>query len=147
MAELESQTVATIEEATAANAEMFTRWTQKPKQTPPAPLTGKYAKLRDDLRRALEAGRTAEDANPEDGGTCNFDSPALRLPHWTAEKVKQAAKEAGAGCFIWNCCGTKAYVFTPNTRAQGNARTRSAEEMTDALLAMGYDAITCFQMD
>ena len=117
------------------------------KPAAPGPLTGKYAQLRDDLKKALEAGRAAEDADPEDGGTCNLDAASLSLPRWNAEKVKRAAKEAGAGCFTWNLFGSRRYVFIPNTRSQGNARSRNAEAMTAALRSMGYDAMDYCQMD
>ena len=147
--EIASMTATTEAEALAQFAEI--RLTHRPdserKAKAPAPLTGKYAKLRDDLKKALAAGRAVEDANPEDGGTCNFDSSALSLPRWTAEKVKQAAKEAGTGCFVWNCYGSKQFVFGPDTRAQGNARSRNAEAMTAALRSMGYDAMDYCQMD
>lgn len=113
----------------------------------PAPLSGKYAQLRDDLKKALEAGRAAEDADPEDGGTCNLDAASLSLPRWNADKVKQAAKEAGTGCFAWNLFNSRRYVFIPNTRSQGNARSRNAEAMTAALRSMGYDAMDYSQMD
>lgn len=120
----------------------------KPKaKKAPGALTGRYAKLRDDLKKALDAGRAAEDASPEDDGTCNFDSASLSLPRWNAEKVKQAAKEAGTGCFIWNCYGSRQFVFGPNTSAQANARSRNAEAMTAALRSMGYDAMDYCQMD
>lgn len=112
----------------------------------PAPLSGKYAKLRDDLRAALAAGRAAEDADPEDGGTCNFDAASISLPRWNTAKVEQAAKEAGTGCFVWEL-GRRRFVFNPNTRAQGNARSRNAEAMTKALRALGYDALDYCQMD
>ncbi len=72
---------------------------------------------------------------------------ALSLPRWTAEKVKQAAKEAGTGCFIWNCYGARQFVFGPDSRAQGNARSRNAKAMTAALRSMGYDAMDYCQMD
>ena len=64
------------------------------KKSSVATLTGKYAKLRDDLRKALDAGRQAEQQNPEDGGTCNFDAASISLPRWNRAKVEQAAKEA-----------------------------------------------------
>lgn len=147
--ELASMTASTEAEALAQFAEI--RATHRPdserKPKAPAKLTGKYAQLRDDIRQALESGRAAEEANPEDGGTCNFDSAALCLPRWNAEKVKQAAKEAGTSCFTWNCYGTREFVFGPNTRAQGNARSRNAEAMTRALRSMGYDAMDYCQMD
>lgn len=108
------------------------------------PLTGKYAKLRDDLRIALKAGRSAEDANPEDGGTCNFDSAALKLPRWKEAMVKQAAKEAGTGAFKWH---NGWFVFGPNTSGQANARSRNAEAMTKSLDSLGYEAFEYCQMD
>lgn len=111
------------------------------------PLTGKYAKLRDDLKIALEVGRTAERENPEDGGTCNFDAASIRLVRWNGEKVEQAAKEAGTGCFKWEMYGGSRYVFSPDSNAQANARSRNAEAMARALKEMGYDATDYCQMD
>lgn len=110
-------------------------------------LTGRYAKLRDDLKKALAAGVAAEAADPEDGGTCNFDSAALYLPRWNARKVEQAAKEAGTRCSDWSLYGQKHFVFCPITHAQANARSRNAEAVTAALKAMGYEAIDYCQMD
>lgn len=112
----------------------------------PSHLSGKYAKLRDDLRVALQAGRDAEALNPEDGGTCNLDAVAVRLPRWHSAKVKHAAKEAGTSCFEWYLWGTVSFVFTPDTTAQGNARIRNAESMKVALKAMGYDAFDYCRM-
>ena len=43
-------------------------------------LTGKYKKLADDLKAAHAYG-LAHMGN-DDGGTCNFDAPALTLPGW-----------------------------------------------------------------
>ena len=99
------------------------------------PLKGRYATLRDDLKKALAAGREAEAENPEDGGTCNFDSVAILLPRWRESMVKQASKEAGTSCFKWD---DGFYVFSPNTRAQANARSRNAEAMADVLENIGY---------
>lgn len=112
-----------------------------------ATLTGKYAQLRDDLKKALAAGVAAEAADPEDGGTCNFDSAAIYLPRWNARKVEQAAKEAGTFCSDWQLFGHKHFVFCPITHAQANARSRNAEAVTAALKAMGYEAIDYCQMD
>lgn len=113
------------------------------------PLAGKYAKLRDDLRAALEIGRAAQAANPEDGGTCNFDAPALYLPRWKAELVEQAAQEAEGRCWKWkrSWAGGSCWIFPPDSGAQANARTRNAEAMFKALQARGYDAIMYYQAD
>lgn len=123
------------------------REAHRPDQEQPAPLTGKYAKLRDDLRAALAVGRAAEEAAPSDGGASNFDSPALRLPRWSRAKVEQAAREAGSSCFIWDLYGSKRYVFRPYTRAQGIARSLNAEAATDELRRLGYEAFSYCQMD
>lgn len=119
---------------------------QRSKEEPP-PLTGKYAKLRDDLKIALEAGRTAERENPEDGGTCNFDAASIRLVRWNGEKVEQAAKEAGTGCFVWNLYGEKRFVFPTRVGGQALKNEKAAEAMTAALGSMGYDAFCYQQMD
>lgn len=147
--EIDSATAATEAEALAQHAKIRAAYppdAERPTSAP-APLTGKYAKLRDDLKAALAEGRAAEDASPEDGGTCNFDSPALDLPRWNAAKIQQAAKEAGSGCFIWSPFGSRLFVFRPNTHAQGNARNCNAEAVSAALRRMGYDAFCYYQMD
>lgn len=119
----------------------------KPQQAAAKPLTGKYAKLRDDLKAALAAGRAVEDDDPEDGGACNFDAASLLLPRWKEALVEQAAEEAGTGCFTWSLFGKKRFVFRPNTNGQANARSRNAEAMTDALARMGYQAFCYQQLD
>lgn len=108
-----------------------------------APLSGKYAKLRDDLRGALDAGIAAEGLSPDDGGACNFDSTIIFLPRWKSELVKKAAEEAGTRCFRWD----KGYIFPPLTGGQGFKRTANAEAMTKAMKGCGYDAFTRYMMD
>ena len=111
----------------------------------PKPLTGKYAKLRDDLKIALAAGIAAE--GTEDGGTCNFDACAVKLPRWKKALVKQAAEEAGTGMWIWDFYGHKDFVFEPNTRGQANKRSRNADAMTACMRSLGYEAMEYNAMD
>lgn len=132
-----------FDEALAAYNKMLKEYTEEPKK----PLTGKYAKLRDDLKIALKAGKDAEAKSPEDGGTCNFDSAAISLPRWNKELVKQAAEEAGTRAWEWNLWGSRRWVFSPDTHAQANARSRNAESMVEALTALGYDATDYCQAD
>lgn len=110
-----------------------------------APLTGKYAKLAEDLRKAAEVGREAA-ALSDDGGTCNCDAATIRLSGWTQAKVEQAAREAGVHCFVWNLWGSKSFVF-PIECGQGNARTAGAEAMSKHLEGVGYAAGMYYQMD
>lgn len=112
------------------------------------PLTGRYAKLRDDLKKALAIGVQAERDNPEDGGTCNLDAVAIDLYRWKGALVEQAAKEAGTRCFDWYLYGRKrGMVFAPQTNSQANARSRNVEAMGLALRDMGYDTECYYQMD
>lgn len=115
------------------------------KRTEPKPLTGKYAKLRDDLRKVYEIGKAAA-AQVEDGGTCNFDAPSILLPRWQSAKIEQACKEAGCGCFEWECFNRR-WVICFRIAGQAYKRETAAESMTKALTAMGYDALTYCAID
>ena len=98
------------------------------------------------VRVATEAGRAA--LTGEDGGACNFDSPALSLPHMTEKQVSACAKAAGTTVFVWRLYSQRLWVFNvPVAGPQGNDRTRQAEAMTASLAAAGYDALTYSQMD
>ena len=110
-----------------------------------APLSGKYAKLAEDLRKAAAVGRAAAERS-DDGGTCNFDAATIRLSGWIQAKVEQAAREAGIRCFVWNLWGSKSFVFPINC-GQGNARTAGAEAMSEYLKNAGYEAGMYYQMD
>lgn len=112
-----------------------------------AKATAKYERLTEALRRAITAAELAVAENPEDGGTCNFDSPALLLPRWNEKRVEEAAKKAGCGCFKWDCCGTGYFVFPIRVGGQGNSRTLAAETAKDSLAAEGYHASVYYQMD
>lgn len=111
-----------------------------------SPLTGRYADLAKDLEAAAAYGLEIA-ANVEDGGTCNFDAVALDLRGWKCDKVEQAARAAGVGCSTWTLFGSKKYVFSIRSRYQGNARTKAAEAMLEALKLSGYDAGMYYQMD
>lgn len=111
-----------------------------------APLTGKYAVLADALKKAAADGLRAADG-VDDGGTCNFDAATLDLKGWTEAKVKEAAKAAGVGCFVWNLWGSKRYVFPLHLGGQANARTVAAEAMRNSLKAAGYEAGMYYQAD
>lgn len=110
-------------------------------------LTGRYAKLRDDVIAALEVGREAERANPDDGGAYNFDSASIKLPRWKKALVEQALREAGTRGWVWFSYGGSRWVISPDTRGHCNARSRNSEAMTRALSEMGYDAFEYCALD
>ena len=107
---------------------------------------GRYKKLAEDLAAALAYG--LERKGDDDGGTSNFDAPALSLPKWEKKKVEAAAKTAGLGCFVWNLWGSKLYVFSIREGGgQGLTRTKAAEAMAECLKGLGYEAMTYCQAD
>lgn len=142
--EVEVMTATTEQEAAEAWGAMMERHTLKPGEN--LPLAGKYAKLRDDLRAALVSGRLAAE-QVDDGGTCNFDAPALYLPRWNAAKVEQAAKEAGTGCYRQRMHVAMHVVFSTPQVGQARKNETAAKEMTRYLASCGYDATTYRQMD
>lgn len=110
------------------------------------PLSGKYAKLRDDLKTALSAASDAA-RFVDDSGTCNLDAASLLLPRWSEKLVTQAAKEAGTSMFTWSAFGGKRFVFLPSVPGQARKREVAAEAMTKALSDLGYNAFCYQQMD
>ena len=125
--------------------ELLTAYPADTKPAAPKPLTGKYAKLRDDLRKVYEIGKAAA-AQVEDGGACNLDAPSLLLPRWQSAKIEQACKEAGCGCFEWKCFNRR-WVICFHIPGQAYKRETAAEVMTKALADMGYDALTYCAID
>ena len=109
-------------------------------------LPAKYAKLATDLAHA-HAVALADSANVDDGGTCNFDSPTLRLPRWNKAHVQEAARVAGVGCFSWTGWGSPEWVICPRVPGQANRRTKCAERMHEVLTELGYDSGLYYQMD
>ena len=143
--EITSRTARTEADAIADFDELLTAYPADTKPAAPKPLTGKYAKLRDDLRKVYEIGKAAA-AHVEDGGTCNFDAPSISLPRWQSAKVKQACKESGCGCFEWKSFGRR-WVISFRIAGQAYKRETAAEAMTKALATMGYDALTYCAID
>ena len=110
------------------------------------PLTcaEKVARLADVFRIADEAARRWECA--EDGGTCNFDCPAIRLFRWRDADVKKAATMAGVTAYKWEGNFYNWHIFG-NFKGQADRRTAMAEEFKDVLTAAGYDCMLYCQAD
>lgn len=140
--EIELVRVATEEEARAVYAQMADRYAHVAETA----MTPAMLRLVAALKSAADAGRAA--LTGEDGGACNFDSPALSLPHMTEKQVSACAKAAGTTVFVWRLYSQRLWVFNvPVAGPQGNDRTRQAEAMTASLATAGYNAITYSQLD
>ena len=140
--ELDCIRTSTLEEAQRVHNIML----EKYKGQEYKPLTGKYLKLKEDLIEAYAATQGLEAT--EDGGTCNFDSPVLELERWNANKVKQAAEEAGGSAFKWDWGRfVMGWVINPCSSGQANRRTRRAEAISEYLKTKGYETSMYYQMD
>lgn len=100
--------------------------------------------LIDAFKAADKAARDAEPA--EDGGSCNFDTPVIKLPRVRATLVHECAADAGIrvspayyGAGRW-----LVHVYAPG---QAYKRTKTAEAARDALQAAGFDAAVDYRLD
>jgi hypothetical protein len=110
-------------------------------------MDNKYA----ELIKALEKAKQAAQAhiNTEDGGTCNFDSPAIdyREMHMSKAKTKEAIVAAGLRSFEWNSWGGIRLVICGIGAGQANRRSRMVEAAYESLKADGIAATMYYQMD
>ena len=92
----------------------------------------------------------AQAATGDDGGTCNFDSPALHAPEgMTYEQVRACCKAAGVSCYDWKPFkkGEKLAVIGCAGIGQANRRTAGAEAACAFLQSKGYNCGMYYQMD
>ena len=83
----------------------------------------------------------------DDGGTCNFDTCTLSLPHSRRAEVEEAAAGTGIRARAEKWIGECFFLSSSASVGQGFSRTRVAEAMRDALKAAGFDAMVYYQMD
>lgn len=139
--EIESTYTKDVEEACRIHDDFVKKYTVEEK------LTGKYKKLYEDVLAAMSEAERVATENPEDGGTCNFDSPAVYLPKFNKKIVEKVFERAGTHSFEWKLFGKKMFVFGTRTGGQGNRRTRAAEAAYEVMKDRGYDATVYYQMD
>ena len=107
----------------------------------------KYTELTKALIKAKEAAQVY--MNSEDGGTCNFDSPAIdyRAMHMRKGNAVEAIRAAGLRCFDWKSWGGTRLVICGLGAGQGNRNTRMAEAARQSLKESGVEAFMYYQMD
>ena len=107
----------------------------------------KYTTLTAALERAKKAAQLF--ANSEDGGTCNFDSPAIdyRAMHMSKAKAEEAIRGAGLRSFEWKSWGGMRLVVCGMGEGQGNRQTRMAEAAQKSMEADGIVTSMYYQMD
>lgn len=97
-----------------------------------------------------DAKLIAQAATGDDGGTCNFDSPALHIPEgMTYQQVVACCKAADVSCFDWKPFkkGEKLAVIGCTGIGQGSRRTKGAEAACKFLNERGYTCGMYYQMD
>lgn len=105
---------------------------------------GKLKQLAEAFQRAQAAADAAYELNKEDGGTCNFDQPIIKL-NWHITLKQKAenylAQKISSG--FW-----RGYYFMRfNLKGQAACRTRMAEAAYKSLKADGYDVAMYYQAD
>lgn len=139
--ELEMETVRTIQEARDIYAEYLKKYPESP-----APLTGKYKQLAEDIREAIKAGQAAEVGVDDNTGSSNIDSVIIYLPRWNRDKIRQAAKEAGTHAVVSDC-SSRGILLDPVTNGQGQRRTENVRAMKKSLEDAGYNVSIYYCMD
>jgi hypothetical protein len=100
-----------------------------------------------DLKLAIEAANAVE--NRDDGGSCNFDSIALKPPSPSKKKFFEAAiQEAGLNAWYADERPWKGnFMVSPPNGGQAAYRTRQVEAMKKVLKEKGYEVTIYYQAD
>lgn len=101
----------------------------------------------DQIKTAIFAAGNAVKYNPEDGGTCNFDSVMIKKEKgFTYDETIAMFKECGLYAYKgsgWN----KEWIIIPGNCGQANARTRWAEALKKSLKRQGFETSMYYQCD
>lgn len=101
----------------------------------------------------LDAEKAAmELKDSEDGGTCNFDTPMIKLDGWKASDIEEMNKAADHEFIqvdgkITSGMWKGYYRVGTSKHGQAACRTRMAEAAKKVLAAAGYDVAMYYQMD
>jgi hypothetical protein len=99
--------------------------------------------------REAAAAAVAADPGPDaDGGACNFDAPAIRLPGIREKFLAECAAEAGISVDPFEWFGGKRWFWVRvPLRGQADRRSRMAEAACHRLKELGVNATMYYQMD
>ena len=101
-----------------------------------------YDKLEADICKADIAARSV--TNREDWGTCNFDTPVIKLDRASKSKLAEldwAVEPVGPG--LWRGW----YFVFVTLDGQGNLRTRMAQAAAKSLNESGWEASVFYEAD
>lgn len=85
-------------------------------------------------------------ADTEDGGSCNFDSLAIKV-----KATEKQMSQLDWGSYKWSkrdpTDGKTWYVVVLDYCGQGNRRSRMAEAACESMREQGYETTVYYQMD
>ena len=101
----------------------------------------------DQIKTAIFAAGKAIKYNPEDSGTCNFDSAMVKKETgFTYDETITMFKECGL--YAYKGCGwNKGWIIIGTPYGQANAQTRWAEAFAKSLKRQGFETSMYYQMD
>ena len=100
-----------------------------------------------ELKSALLIAKIEADKlkDTDDGGTCNFDTPTLKLPsEWTSLMLDVAFKNTGMS---YERVSKETIHILGAVEGQGFRRTAMAEAFSEALTKQGYVSYVYYQMN
>ena len=105
---------------------------------------------KDELTKLFIAARDAAiAADPtEDGGTCNFDTPSIRIENARQSMIEEAAKAAGISVTEFTWFKRRWFWVNVPLHGQANRRTKMAQAANDVLKTRPeLNAMMYYQMD
>lgn len=91
------------------------------------------------LKRANEAAISADPGPDDDAGTCNFDSPAIKLPRMRNDAAEQVSQITGVRLAKFSAWGSGWFWVLVDMRGQGNRRTKMMEAALKVLKELQPD--------
>jgi hypothetical protein len=105
-----------------------------------------FEQLKTAFEEAEKAALAAKEENQDDGGTCNFDTPAFQVKGARVSKIKQVAEQAGLTVNEFHWFSGKRW-FWLNVTLDGMAalRSRMSTAATKALKEHAPEGVTVMQ--
>ena len=100
--------------------------------------------LTEAFAKARKAALDADPGDDKDGGSCNMDTPRLKLPMVRWRLIQESA--AAAGVTLGTKIKGRFFIFV-GTNGQAHQRTVMAEAACQSLVESGLDASMWYHLD
>jgi len=101
------------------------------------------------LDKAYQAAQVVYDHNKDDGGTCNMDSPLIKLSGWRDADIQEVNKNSKLkiGDKLSSTWFRNYRFISGGAYGQANLRTRMNTTIKKSLDESGYDVTMWYCMD